>query len=264
RRTRLGCSVAAATVGTERHSVGCSPRCKASRARFRVRAGRRRGARGRIVKTRARPAERHELEPIERASIDEIRALQLERLRWTLAHAYDNVPRYRERFDAARAHPRALGDFADLARFPFTTKEDLRETYPFGMLAVPRERVARIHASSGTTGKRTIVGYTLKDLDTWADICARSIRASGGRPGDLVHVAFGYGLFTGGLGTHYGAERLGCAVVPASGGMTERQVQLIRDLQPRIVMVTPSYMLAIADEFDRQGVDPRGSSLCVG
>jgi phenylacetate-CoA ligase len=216
------------------------------------------------VKTRARPPEPHELEPIERASIDEIRALQLERLRWTLAHAYDNVPRYRERFDAAGAHPRDLRDFTDLARFPFTTKEDLRETYPFGMFAVPRERVARIHASSGTTGKPTIVGYTQKDLDTWADICARSIRASGGRPGDLVHIAFGYGLFTGGLGVHCGAEHLGCTVVPASGGMTERQVQLIRDLHPQIIMVTPSYMLAIADEFDRQGIDPRSSSLCVG
>jgi phenylacetate-CoA ligase len=216
------------------------------------------------VKTRARPPGRDELEPIERASTDEIRALQLERLRWTLAHAYDNVPRYRERFDAAGVHPRDLRDFADLARFPFTTKDDLRETYPFGMFAVPREQVVRIHASSGTTGKPTIVGYTRKDLDTWADVCARSIRASGGRPGDLVHVAFGYGLFTGGLGVHYGAERLGCTVVPASGGMTERQVQLIRDLRPRIIMVTPSYMLAIADEFDRQGVDPQSSSLGVG
>ena len=216
------------------------------------------------MKTRARPPERHALEPIERASIDEIRALQLERLRWTLAHAYDNVPRYRETFDAAGVHPGDLRDFADLARFPFTTKDDLRETYPFGMFAVPRERVARIHASSGTTGKPTIVGYTRKDLDTWADVCARSLRASGGVPGDLVHVAFGYGLFTGGLGVHYGAERLGCTVVPASGGMTERQVQLIRDLRPRIIMVTPSYMLAIADEFDRQGIDPRDSSLSVG
>jgi phenylacetate-CoA ligase len=216
------------------------------------------------VKTRARPPGRDELEPIERASTDEIRALQLERLRWTLAHAYDNVPRYRERFDAAGVHPRDLRDFADLARFPFTTKDDLRETYPFGMFAVPREQVVRIHASSGTTGKPTIVGYTRKDLDTWADVCARSIRASGGRPGDLVHVAFGYGLFTGGLGVHYGAERLGCTVVPVSGGMTERQVQLIRDLRPRIIMVTPSYMLAIADEFDRQGVDPQSSSLGVG
>jgi phenylacetate-CoA ligase len=217
-----------------------------------------------MVKTRARPPERHELEPIERASIDEIRALQLERLRGTLARVYDNVPRYRERFDAAGVHPGDLRDFADLARFPFTTKDDLRETYPFGMFAVPRERVARIHASSGTTGKATIVGYTLRDLDTWADLCARSIRAAGGRPGDLVHIAFGYGLFTGGLGVHYGAERLGCTVVPVSGGMTERQVRLIRDLRPQILMVTPSYMLAIADEFDRQGVDPRSSSLGIG
>jgi len=216
------------------------------------------------AKPRARPPERQELEPIERASIDELRALQIERLRTTLRHAYAHVPRYREKFAAVGVHPDDLRELADLARFPFTSKEDLRETYPFGMFAVPREQVVRVHASSGTTGKPTIVGYTAKDLDTWASLCARSIRASGGRPGDVVHIAYGYGLFTGGLGVHYGAERLGCTVVPVSGGMTERQVQLICDLSPRVILVTPSYMLAIADEFDRQGIDPRCSSLAVG
>jgi phenylacetate-CoA ligase len=216
------------------------------------------------AKPRARPPERHELEPIERASIDELRALQIERLQTTLRHAYAHVPRYREKFADAGVHPEDLRELADLARFPFTSKEDLRETYPFGMFAVPREQVVRVHASSGTTGKPTIVGYTAKDLDTWATLCARSIRASGGRPGDVVHIAYGYGLFTGGLGVHYGAERLGCTVVPASGGMTERQVQLICDLGPRVILVTPSYMLAIADEFDRQGIDPRRSSLAIG
>ena len=215
-------------------------------------------------KSRARPAEPSELEPIERASIDEIRALQVERLRWTLSHAYASVPRYRKKFDDAGVHPEDLKQLSDLARFPFTSKDDLRETYPTGMFAVPRARVARIHASSGTTGKPTVVGYTAKDLENWAQLCARSIRAAGGRPGDLAHVSFGYGLFTGGLGFHYGAERLGCTVVPLSGGMTERQVQLIRDLEPTLIMVTPSYMLAIADEFDRQGVDPRSSSLRIG
>ena len=216
------------------------------------------------AKPRARPPERSELEPIERASLDELRTLQLERLRTTLRHAYSHVPRYREKFAAAGVHPDDLRELGDLARFPFTSKEDLRDTYPFGMFAVPREQVARIHASSGTTGKPTIVGYTAKDLDTWASLCARSLRASGGRPGDLVHIAYGYGLFTGGLGVHYGAERLGCTVVPVSGGMTERQVQLILDLGPRVILVTPSYMLAIADEFDRRGIDPRSSSLAVG
>jgi phenylacetate-CoA ligase len=217
-----------------------------------------------MAKTRAQPPQRSELEPIERAAIDEVRALQRERLRWTLSHAYQNVPRYRRKFDAAGVHPSELRELSDLARFPFTTKDDLRETYPVGMFAVPRERLARIHASSGTTGKPTIVGYTQTDLDTWAQLCARSIRAAGGRPGDIVHVAFGYGLFTGGLGVHYGAERLGCTVVPVSGGMTERQVQLIEDLGPHVIMVTPSYMLAIADEFDRRGIDARASSLRVG
>ncbi len=216
------------------------------------------------AKPRARPPERHELEPIERASIDELRALQLERLRTTVRHAYAHVSCYREKFAAAGVHPDDLRELADLARFPFTSKEDLRGTYPFGMFAVPREQVVRLHASSGTTGKPTIVGYTAKDLDTWASLCGRSIRASGGRPGDVVHIAYGYGLFTGGLGVHYGAERLGCTVVPVSGGMTERQVQLICDLGPRVILVTPSYMLAIADEFDRQGIDPRSSSLAIG
>jgi phenylacetate-CoA ligase len=210
------------------------------------------------------PPKPEDLEPIERASLDELRALQLERLRATLRHAYANVPRYREKLDAVGVHPDDLRDLSDLPRFPFTTKADFRDTYPFGMFAVPRENVVRVHASSGTTGKPTVVGYTRRDLDTWADLCARSIRASGGRPGDVVHVAYGYGLFTGGLGAHYGAERLGCTVVPVSGGMTERQVQLICDFRPRAIMVTPSYMLAIADEFVRQGIDPRGTSLGVG
>jgi len=205
-----------------------------------------------------------DLDPIETASRDELAALQLDRLKWSLRHAYDNSPFYRARFDAAGAHPDDLKSLADLARFPFTTKTDLRDTYPFGMFAVPRERIARLHASSGTTGKPTVVGYTSRDIDTWADLAARSIRASGGRAGDIVHVAYGYGLFTGGLGAHYGAERLGCTVVPVSGGMTERQVTLITDFRPRVIMVTPSYMLSILDEFRRQGIDPRQSSLAVG
>jgi phenylacetate-CoA ligase len=205
-----------------------------------------------------------ELEPIERASADELAALQLDRLRWSLRHAYDNVPLYRRCFDEAGVHPDDCTSLDDLARFPFTTKDDLRESYPFGMFAVPRNRIARIHASSGTTGRATVVGYTQRDLDTWADVVARSIRASGGRPGDRVHVAYGYGLFTGGLGAHAGAERLGCTVVPVSGGLTERQVQLIVDLEPDVIMVTPSYMLAILDEFERQGHDPRATSLKVG
>ena len=205
-----------------------------------------------------------DLEPIETASRDEITALQLERLRWTLGHAYDNVPFYRRRFDEAAVHPDDCRDLADLARYPFTIKQDFRDNYPFGLLAVPRDQVARVHGSSGTTGKPTVVGYTRRDVDTWADLVARSIRASGGRPGDLVHVAYGYGLFTGGLGAHYGAERLGCTVVPVSGGMTERQVQLIADFRPDIIMVTPSYMLALIDEMQRQGHDLRASSLKVG
>lgn len=204
------------------------------------------------------------LDPIEIASRDEIAALQLERLTWSLRQAYDNVPHYRSAFEAAGVHPDDLTSLEDLARFPFTTKADLRDNYPFGLFAVPREQVVRIHASSGTTGKPTVVGYTRNDIEVWSQVMARSIRASGGRPGDIVHVAYGYGLFTGGLGAHYGAERLGCTVVPISGGMTERQVQLIEDFQPRIIMVTPSYMLSILDEFDRRALDPRLSSLKVG
>jgi phenylacetate-CoA ligase len=211
-----------------------------------------------------RPPERHELDPIEIASRDEIQALQLARLRTTLRRAYDRVPHYRTAFDQAGAHPDDLKELADLARFPLTAKDDLRRHYPFGMLAVPREQVVRIHASSGTTGKPTVVGYTRADLEVWAEVCARSIRAAGGRKGDLVHVVYGYGLFTGGLGAHYGAERLGCTVVPMSGGMTERQVQLIEDFKPDIIMVTPSYMLAIGDEFARQGLDPCACSLRIG
>jgi phenylacetate-CoA ligase len=194
----------------------------------------------------------------------ELEALQLERLRETLHHANEHVPHYRRAFAEAGVTPDDLRSLADLARFPFLTKADLRENYPFGMFAVPREQVRRVHASSGTTGKPTVVGYTAEDLDTWSELMARSIRAAGGRPGDLVHVAYGYGLFTGGLGAHYGAERLGCAVVPVSGGMTERQVQLILDFRPRVIMVTPSYFLAILDELEAQGVDPRSTSLEVG
>ena len=204
------------------------------------------------------------LEPIEKASAEELRALQLERLKWSLAHAYGNVAQYRKKFDAAGVKPQDLRSLADLAKFPFTTKADLRETYPFGMFAVPMDRIVRIHASSGTTGKPTVVGYTAKDIDTWSHVMARSIRAAGARPGDKVHVAYGYGLFTGGLGAHYGAERLGLAVIPLGGGMTERQVQLIADFKPEIIMVTPSYMLAIADEMERQGLDPKKASLRIG
>ena len=200
----------------------------------------------------------------ERLGPEELRALQLDRLRDTLRHAYTNVPHYRRSFDAAGVRPDDCRSLEDLARFPFTTKADLRENYPYGMFAVPRERVRRIHASSGTTGRPTVVGYTEGDLSVWAGLVARSLRAAGARPGDTVHVAYGYGLFTGGLGAHYGAERLGCTVVPASGGMTARQVLLIRDLRPDVVMVTPTYMLTLLDEFERQGVDPRGTSLRVG
>jgi phenylacetate-CoA ligase len=205
-----------------------------------------------------------ELEPIERASRDELAALQLSRLRWSLQHAYDNVAHYRRLFDEKGVHPRELVTLADLAKFPFTAKADLRANYPFGMFAVPREQVVRVHASSGTTGKPTVVGYTRKDIDTWATVMARSIRAAGGRPGDILHVAYGYGLFTGGLGAHYGAEKLGCTVIPMSGGQTEKQVQLITDFKPAIIMVTPSYMLAIAEEMERQGLDPKACSLQIG
>jgi phenylacetate-CoA ligase len=207
---------------------------------------------------------REDLEPIEIASRDEIAGLQLARLKRTLRHVYDNVPHYRKAFDAAGVHPDGLHALADLARFPFTTKADLRANYPFGMFAVPHEQVVRVHASSGTTGKPTVVGYTKADIETWASVVARSIRASGGHPGMKLHNAYGYGLFTGGLGLHYGAERLGLTTIPISGGMTERQVQLIVDFAPDIITVTPSYMLAILDEFRRQGRDPRKTSLKVG
>jgi phenylacetate-CoA ligase len=205
-----------------------------------------------------------DLEPIERASQDELRALQLRRLQGSLRHAYDNVAPYREKCAHAQVHPQDLKSLADLEHFPFTVKDDLRVNYPFGLLAVPRSQLRRIHASSGTTGKSTIVGYTQGDIDTWKALVARSIRAAGGRPGDRVHIAYGYGLFTGGLGAHYGAEALGCTVIPMSGGQTQKQVQLICDLEPDIIMVTPSYMLAIAEEFERQGVNPKDSSLRTG
>lgn len=205
-----------------------------------------------------------ELEPIEKASKDELQSLQLQRLKATLQHAYTNVPHYRKSFDDQGIQPDDLKTLSDLSKFPFTTKADLRANYPFGMFAVPREQVVRIHASSGTTGKPTVVGYTQEDIDTWASLVARSIRASGGRAGDIVHVAYGYGLFTGGLGAHYGAEKLGCTVIPMSGGQTEKQVQLINDFRPDIIMVTPSYMLNLIEEFERQGLDPAASSLRIG
>ncbi len=210
------------------------------------------------------PADPALLDPMERAGLDELRSWQLERLQATVRRVWDNVPYYREKFEAHGVHPEDLRTLDDLRKFPFTTKQDLRATYPFGLFAVPREQVVRVHASSGTTGKPTVVGYTKNDIETWAEVVARSIRASGGRPGMIVHVAYGYGLFTGGLGAHYGAERLGCTVIPVSGGMTERQVLLIEDLKPDIIMVTPSYMLAILDEFHRQGKDPRICSLQIG
>jgi len=203
-------------------------------------------------------------EPIETAGVDELHALQLERLRWSLQHAYDNVDFYRTSFDNHGVHPSEVTSLADLSKFPFTAKADLRDNYPFGMFAVPRDQIVRIHASSGTTGKPTVVGYTQADIDMWATLVARSIFAAGGRPGDICHIAYGYGLFTGGLGAHYGAERLGCTVIPVSGGQTEKQVQLIQDFKPRIIMVTPSYCLNLADEFERQGLDPRASSLEIG
>ncbi|MDQ3058674.1 MAG: phenylacetate--CoA ligase [Pseudomonadota bacterium] len=205
-----------------------------------------------------------DLEPIETASRDEIAALQLERLKWSLQHAYDNVPHHRHAFDAKGVHPDDLKTLADLAKFPFMVKTDLRDNYPFGLFAVPREKVARLHASSGTTGKSIVVGYTLDDINNWANLMARSIRAAGGRPGDMVHVAYGYGMFTGGLGAHYGAERAGCTVVPMSGGQTEKQVQQIMDFKPEIIMVTPSYSLVIAEEFERLGITPDQIPLKVG
>ncbi len=205
-----------------------------------------------------------ELSAAEQISRDELQARQLERLRHTLRYAYDRVPVYRQKFDAAGVHPDDCRDLSDLSRFPTTSKQDLRDNYPFGMFAVPQDQLRRLHASSGTTGKPTVVGYTQGDIDTWSQVMARSIFAAGGRPGHKVHVAYGYGLFTGGLGAHYGAELLGANVIPASGGMTARQVQLITDFRPEVIMVTPSYMLTILDEFERQGVDPRASSLRVG
>lgn len=213
-----------------------------------------------IVKSSYKPM----VDAIEVASRDEISALQISRLKWSLKHAYDNVPAYKAKFDAAGVHPDDLKTLADLAKFPFTTKADLRDNYPFGLFAVPQDKISRIHASSGTTGKATVVGYTAKDISTWADVVARSMRAAGARPGMKVHISYGYGLFTGGLGAHYGAERLGCTVIPVSGGMTERQVQLIADFKPDVIMVTPSYMLAILDEFRKVGLDPRACSLKVG
>jgi phenylacetate-CoA ligase len=207
---------------------------------------------------------RPEMDEAESASRDEITALQTRRLAWSLAHAYDNVAHYKKAFDRAGVHPKDFKALSDLAKFPFTTKGDLRDNYPFNMFAVPREKLVRVHASSGTTGKPIVVGYTRADIEIWSDVMARSIRAAGGRTGMIIHNAYGYGLFTGGLGVHYGAEKLGCTVVPVSGGMTERQVQLINDFRPDIITVTPSYMLAILDEFKRQRLDPRQSSLKIG
>src|SRR5215213_1277642 len=204
------------------------------------------------------------LDPAERMGVDELQALQLTRLQETLRHAYDHVPHYRRAFDAAGVSPGDCRELADLAKFPMTGKADLRENYPFGMFAVPQDQVRRVHASSGTTGRPTVVGYTERDLDTWATVMARSIRAAGGRAGDRLHNAYGYGLFTGGLGAHYGAAKLGCTVIPVSGGMTPRQVQLIQDFEPRVIMVTPSYMLTVIDEFEKRGIDPRSSSLEIG
>ncbi len=205
-----------------------------------------------------------QLEPIETASVEALRELQLERLKWSIKHAYENVPFYKNSFDQNGIHPDDLNSLQDLAKFPFTVKDDLRDNYPFGMFAVPREQVVRVHASSGTTGNPTVVGYTQNDIDMWANLMARSIRAAGGRPGDICHIAFGYGLFTGGLGAHYGAEKLGCTVIPMSGGQTAKQVQLIMDFKPRIIMVTPSYCLNLADELERQGITPDQNPLEIG
>ena len=214
--------------------------------------------------TTQQPIMRGSLEEIETASIDELRALQLRRLRWSLAHTYNNVPHFKQKCDEKGVHPFELKSLEDLKHFPFTTKQDLRDNYPYGMFAVPMDEVVRIHASSGTTGKPTVVGYSQNDINTWADVVARSIRAAGGHRGDKVHISYGYGLFTGGLGAHYGAERLGCTVIPMSGGQTEKQVQLIQDFAPDLIMVTPSYFLNILDEMERQGVDPRELPLRTG
>ena len=204
------------------------------------------------------------LDPLETASIDQLRATQLQRLQWSVQHAYENVPMYRQRFDEKGVHPSDIKQLSDISKLPFTYKNDLRDNYPYGMFATPMDQIVRLHASSGTTGKPTVVGYTQNDIDTWAELMARSIRAAGGKPGDKVHVSYGYGLFTGGLGAHYGAERLGCTVIPMSGGQTEKQVRLIHDFDPDIIMVTPSYMLNIADEMERQGVDPYKLKLRLG
>ena len=204
------------------------------------------------------------LDPMETASIDQLRATQLERLQWSVQHAYDNVPMYKQRFDEKGVHPSDIKQLSDISKLPFTHKSDLRDNYPYGLFATPMDQIVRLHASSGTTGQPTVVGYTQNDIDTWAELVARSIRAAGGKPGDKVHVSYGYGLFTGGLGAHYGAERLGCTVIPMSGGQTEKQVRLIRDFDPDIIMVTPSYMLNIADEMERQGVDPHKLKLRLG
>jgi phenylacetate-CoA ligase len=212
----------------------------------------------------ARHTTLEDMESIERMSVDELKAIQLKRLQYSVRHAYENVAYTRKQFDAKGVHPSDLRQLSDLAKFPFTTKKDLRENYPFGLFAIPREKVVRIHASSGTTGKPTVVGYSKPDIDVWATVMARSLRAAGVRAGDIVHVAYGYGLFTGGLGAHYGAERLGCTVIPMSGGQTEKQVQLITDFKPSVIMVTPSYCLALAEEMQRQGIDPRRTSLRVG
>ena len=207
---------------------------------------------------------KQDLDPIERASRDEIAALQLARMKKTLHHAYDNVAHYKRSFDQAGVHPGDLKSLADLARFPFTGKDDLRANFPYGMFALPREQVVRVHASSGTTGKPTVVGYNQADIDMWADVCARSLRAAGVRPGMIVQNSYGYGLFTGGLGMHYGAERLGCTVIPVASGMTERQVRMAVDFMPDVIMATPSYMLTILDEFRRQKIDPRSTSIKIG
>jgi len=214
--------------------------------------------------SRLSPPKKEDLDPIEYASRDEISSLQLERMKWSLNHAYENVSMFRQRFDENGVHPSDLKNLEDLAKMPFCNKQDLRDHYPFGLFAVPRSEIVRLHASSGTTGRATVVGYTKNDIDNWADLVARSIRAAGGTREHMVHVTYGYGLFTGGLGAHYGAERLGCTVVPMSGGQTERQVQIIQDFQPEIIMVTPSYMMALAEEFKRQGIDPASSSLKAG
>lgn len=216
------------------------------------------------VTTREAVAMGEGFEPIETASIDELRELQLRRLQWSVSHAYENVAHFKHSFDSAGVHPSEIKSLDDLALFPFLVKDDLRQNYPFGMFAVPRTDVVRLHASSGTTGQPTVVGYTADDIDMWATVVARSLYAAGARPGDITHVAYGYGLFTGGLGAHYGAEKLGCTVVPVSGGATEKQVQLIRDFEPRVILVTPSYCLNLIDEMERQGIDPKSTSLKIG